>query len=196
MQDHFQLHGPNGTHECLVLELLGPSVADVFDARFNNQRLPGGLARKIAKQTLLGLAYLHEQGIGHAGRSRRPGWDLISHASKIYIPGTWPLPSLQYRHYERKNSTRNWASQRLNKFGELIESHWSLACLAILWSLAHIQPNTDLRLSISNLWTSGRLFEVLMCPKNSMCHFHYGLLRSYSGIKLTGAWIYGAWDVW
>ncbi|KAF2449339.1 kinase-like protein [Karstenula rhodostoma CBS 690.94] len=66
MSDHFQLNGPNGIHDCFVLELLGPSVADVLDAHFNNERLPGKLARKIAKQTLLGLSCLHEQGIGHA----------------------------------------------------------------------------------------------------------------------------------
>ncbi|KAF2628840.1 kinase-like protein [Macroventuria anomochaeta] len=66
MQDHFQLNGPNGTHDCFVLELLGPSVADYLDAHFDNERLPGKLARKIAKQTLLGLSYIHEQGIGHA----------------------------------------------------------------------------------------------------------------------------------
>lgn len=68
MQDHFQLDGPNGIHNCLVLELLGPSVADLLDAYYCNERLPGKLARNIAKQALLGLCYLHEQGIGHAGK--------------------------------------------------------------------------------------------------------------------------------
>ena len=67
MLDHFQLDGPNGTHDCLVLELLGPSVPDLLDAHFRGERLPGKLAKKIAKQVLLGLDYLHQQKIGHGG---------------------------------------------------------------------------------------------------------------------------------
>lgn len=67
MQDYFQTKGPNGTHDCLVLDLLGPSVADFLDAHPGIERLPGTLAKTIAKQTLLGLSFLHEQKIAHAG---------------------------------------------------------------------------------------------------------------------------------
>jgi serine/threonine-protein kinase SRPK3 len=67
MQDSFQISGPNGTHECLILELLGPSVADLLDAHFCTERLPGTLAKTITKQALLGLCFLHEQKIAHAG---------------------------------------------------------------------------------------------------------------------------------
>ncbi|KAF2845256.1 kinase-like protein [Plenodomus tracheiphilus IPT5] len=66
MQDSFQIIGPNGTYACLVLELLGPSVADLFDAHSCIERLPGTLAKTIAKQALLGLCFLHEQKIAHA----------------------------------------------------------------------------------------------------------------------------------
>ena len=66
MTDSFQTSGPNGNHECLVLELLGPSVADYLDAH-SMERLPGTLAKTIAKQGLLGLCFLHERGIAHAG---------------------------------------------------------------------------------------------------------------------------------
>jgi serine/threonine protein kinase len=67
VQDRFQLNGPNGTHDCLVSEFLGTSVADLVDSHFCGERLPGILAKKIAKQTLSGLCYLHDQGVGHAG---------------------------------------------------------------------------------------------------------------------------------
>ncbi|PYI03357.1 kinase-like protein [Aspergillus sclerotiicarbonarius CBS 121057] len=63
--DHFDLDSPNGTHRCLVLELLGPSVPDMIEARFTDGRLPGNLAKAIAKQALLGLDLLHEQKIAH-----------------------------------------------------------------------------------------------------------------------------------
>ncbi|RAL17202.1 serine protein kinase [Aspergillus homomorphus CBS 101889] len=65
MLDHFDVEGPNGTHRCLVLELLGPSVPDLIEARFADGRLPGPLARATAKQALLGLDLLHDQGIAH-----------------------------------------------------------------------------------------------------------------------------------
>ncbi|GAW26955.1 putative CMGC SRPK protein kinase [Rosellinia necatrix] len=63
--DNFTLNGPNGTHQCMVLERLGPSISDVLDVRFADNRLPGALAKKVARQTLLGLDYLHQHGIGH-----------------------------------------------------------------------------------------------------------------------------------
>ena len=66
MQDYFKISGPNGNHQCLVLELLGPSVADFLDAHCI-ERLPGTLAKSIAKQTLLGLCFLHQRRIAHAG---------------------------------------------------------------------------------------------------------------------------------
>jgi serine/threonine-protein kinase SRPK3 len=69
MQDSFQINGPNGTHECLVLELLRLSVADLLDAHCSTERLPGTLAKTIAKQALLGLCYLQEQKITHGGTS-------------------------------------------------------------------------------------------------------------------------------
>jgi serine/threonine-protein kinase SRPK3 len=67
--DHFPVEGPNGTHECLVLEFLGPSVTDVLDIRFDDERLPGKLAKSSVQQALVGLAFLHKYNIGHGGRA-------------------------------------------------------------------------------------------------------------------------------
>ncbi|KAI4716975.1 kinase-like protein [Aureobasidium sp. EXF-10727] len=63
--DEFQHNGPNGVHDCLVFELLGPSVASVVERRSVDNRLPGHIAKKACKETCLGLQALHEQGIGH-----------------------------------------------------------------------------------------------------------------------------------
>ncbi|PKY05286.1 protein kinase [Aspergillus campestris IBT 28561] len=63
--DDFDLRGPNGSHECLVYELLGPNIPDTIDAHFPAGRLPGQLAKAIAKQALIGLDSLHQQRIGH-----------------------------------------------------------------------------------------------------------------------------------
>lgn len=75
MVDDFSLEGPNGTHLCLVLELLGPSLPDTIDACFSDGRLPGTLAKTIAKQVVSGVQFLHQEGIGHGGRS-----DLYPHS--------------------------------------------------------------------------------------------------------------------
>ncbi|KAJ5683648.1 hypothetical protein N7462_006813 [Penicillium macrosclerotiorum] len=65
--DDFDLMGPNGFHKCLVYELLGPNIPDVVDAHFSSGRLPGKLAKIIAKQSLSGLNNLHQRKIGHGG---------------------------------------------------------------------------------------------------------------------------------
>ncbi|EGC43880.1 protein kinase [Histoplasma capsulatum var. duboisii H88] len=65
MLDNFDLEGPNGCYKCLVYELLGPDILDTIDAHFSDGRLPGKLAKAIAKQSLIGLDSLHQQNIGH-----------------------------------------------------------------------------------------------------------------------------------
>jgi serine/threonine-protein kinase SRPK3 len=67
LSNHFNIDGPNGKHGCLVLEFLGPSISDVLDMRFNDERLPGSLAKTSVQQALAGLAYLHKHKIGHGG---------------------------------------------------------------------------------------------------------------------------------
>ncbi|KAH0179481.1 kinase-like protein, partial [Aureobasidium melanogenum] len=63
--DSFQHDGPNGIHDCLVFELLGPSVASVVEKQSASDRLPGHVARKACKGLGLALAVLHRQEIGH-----------------------------------------------------------------------------------------------------------------------------------
>ncbi|CRG82799.1 Dual specificity protein kinase KNS1 [Talaromyces islandicus] len=81
MLDDFNLEGPNGTHKCLVFELLGPSVPDIIETHFSDGRLPGKLAKDIAKQTLAGVDTLHQHNIGHGDLHTRnlaftmPGMD-------------------------------------------------------------------------------------------------------------------------
>ncbi|KAH8730405.1 kinase-like domain-containing protein [Phaeosphaeriaceae sp. PMI808] len=69
--DHFHIDGPNGKHECLVLDFLGPSIADVLDMRFNDERLPGKLAKTSVEQALVGLAFLHKHNFGHGDLNTR-----------------------------------------------------------------------------------------------------------------------------
>ncbi|CAJ0549405.1 Ff.00g030180.m01.CDS01 [Fusarium sp. VM40] len=63
--DHFTLVGPNGSHDCLVLELVGTNVADVVESYCKDDRLPSKLANVFAKQALQGLDFLTANNIGH-----------------------------------------------------------------------------------------------------------------------------------
>ncbi|KAG5656427.1 hypothetical protein KAF25_000014 [Fusarium avenaceum] len=63
--DHFTLIGPNGSHDCLVLELVGPNIADIVESYCKDDRLPSKLAKVFAKQALQGLDFLAANNIGH-----------------------------------------------------------------------------------------------------------------------------------
>ncbi|THV63613.1 kinase-like protein [Aureobasidium pullulans] len=82
--DNFDHPGLNGTHICLVLELLGPSAATVIEERFASNRLPGSVAKKACKEMALALEVLHAQGIGHG--------DLHTGNVAFIIPGVKLLP--------------------------------------------------------------------------------------------------------
>ncbi|KAG6915029.1 hypothetical protein DXG01_013841 [Tephrocybe rancida] len=56
--DHFRHKGPNGTHVCMVFEVLGENLLGLIK-RHQNKGVPMGLVRQIAKQVLLGLDYMH-----------------------------------------------------------------------------------------------------------------------------------------
>ncbi|EGP82922.1 uncharacterized protein MYCGRDRAFT_50394 [Zymoseptoria tritici IPO323] len=58
--DRFQLTGPNGRHECLVLPVLGGTLG-VQARRFTQRRIPSGIMKGISRQLLIGLTFLHER---------------------------------------------------------------------------------------------------------------------------------------
>lgn len=66
--DDFCHTGPNGTHVCLVLEPLGPSVSAVAEGHCADGRLPGIVAKRACKEALLALDFLHKHRVGHGGK--------------------------------------------------------------------------------------------------------------------------------
>ncbi|KAL1741179.1 kinase-like domain-containing protein [Schizophyllum fasciatum] len=56
--DHFRHKGPNGTHVCMVFEVLGENLLGLIK-RHQHKGVPMPLVRQIAKQVLLGLDYMH-----------------------------------------------------------------------------------------------------------------------------------------
>ncbi|KAF8256547.1 kinase-like domain-containing protein [Lactarius quietus] len=70
--DHFRHRGPNGTHVCMVFEVLGENLLGLIK-RHQRKGVPQHLVRQIAKQVLLGLDYMHRCcGVIHTGAHPRP----------------------------------------------------------------------------------------------------------------------------
>lgn len=66
--DDFELTGPNGTHVCLVLELMGETLAS-FGVWFPDDRVPTLLMRKFSFQLVCALDFAHENEVIHTGRA-------------------------------------------------------------------------------------------------------------------------------
>ena len=63
--DSFEHKGPNGTHVCMVFEVLGETLLGLIK-KWNHRGIPMSLVKQITKQVLLGLDYLHREcGIVH-----------------------------------------------------------------------------------------------------------------------------------
>ncbi len=65
--DRFEHEGPNGTHSCLVLEPLGPSLHSIAEAHRSN-RLPGRDSWEASRQMISALAYIHQNNITHGSQ--------------------------------------------------------------------------------------------------------------------------------
>ena len=64
--DSFRLDGPNGSHICLVSEVLGPSLADLVSL---GRQLRASASQKVSRQFVQAVAYLHSEGVCHGGAS-------------------------------------------------------------------------------------------------------------------------------
>ncbi|KAH8782036.1 kinase-like domain-containing protein [Hyaloscypha sp. PMI_1271] len=64
--DDFVHYGPNGCHQCLVFELLGPSVDNIAnDYREGGDQLDAETILKITTQMLEAVSFIHEVGYAH-----------------------------------------------------------------------------------------------------------------------------------
>jgi serine/threonine-protein kinase SRPK3 len=71
--DDFVHHGPNGSHQCLVFELLGPSVDFIANEYSEDgDQLDTETVLKITTQLLEAISFLHEVGYTHGGVANFP----------------------------------------------------------------------------------------------------------------------------
>jgi serine/threonine protein kinase len=64
---HFTIHGPNGTHLCLVTSVGGPSIKSLCS---EGRKLPPHRAQNTARKLVEAVQYLHDLEICHGGESR------------------------------------------------------------------------------------------------------------------------------
>lgn len=66
--DHFSHQGPNGTHDCLVFELLGPTVDAVAEDIYQGgDVLDPETILKMSQQLLQAIEFMHDVGYVHGG---------------------------------------------------------------------------------------------------------------------------------
>ncbi|KAF8529796.1 hypothetical protein JB92DRAFT_2695615, partial [Gautieria morchelliformis] len=65
--DDFKLEGPNGTHQCIVTEVLGPSIGADLDDIYDDEQYQIDVAKNVVAQVMCGVAYLHSCGVVHGG---------------------------------------------------------------------------------------------------------------------------------
>ncbi|KAI8945320.1 kinase-like domain-containing protein [Xylaria longipes] len=82
--DSFYIDSPNGKHQCLVLELLGPSVPDIVDFYCRDERLAAQVAKSIAHQALVGVDFLAQLNVCHGDM---PNVDLVNEQELVNTLG-------------------------------------------------------------------------------------------------------------
>ncbi|KAL5354256.1 hypothetical protein ACLOAV_000344 [Pseudogymnoascus australis] len=70
--DEFTHDGPNGTHQCLVFELLGPSVVFVIeDYHATGEKLEPEVILRMTQQLLQATTFIHGAGLAHGDISSK-----------------------------------------------------------------------------------------------------------------------------
>lgn len=83
----FRVTGPNGTHNCLVTELLGPTVDEILETfKEHNLTLRPDTVLRASQQLLDAVDFIHQAGIAHGGIHPPPGSPSHYHTRKLTHP--------------------------------------------------------------------------------------------------------------
>lgn len=75
LQDSFRHEGPNGTHACLIMKVMGESLSS-FANWFENRLIPAPLVQLYTYQLMQALDYAHSCGVIHTGKFTREMMEL------------------------------------------------------------------------------------------------------------------------
>ncbi len=90
--DEFQLDGPNGRHICLVSEPAGCTIADSKEAG-RKWMFPLATARAIVTNLFQAVAFMHDNGVVHAGKRVVPLRSLTEVDISTTRSSFWKYPS-------------------------------------------------------------------------------------------------------
>lgn len=85
VKDQFQITGPNGKHHCVVMEALPVPVHEFANDWHRGDRVPCDIAKRIGRNVLLALEFLHENGIAHGGKSSRSPFYWLCNTMDILL---------------------------------------------------------------------------------------------------------------
>lgn len=84
--DSFSHEGPNGVHQCLVFELLGPSVDRILaDYRERHDKLCPETVLQMSTQLLKALKFIHSAGMSHGGKKSAPFQLYFYELGKVFL---------------------------------------------------------------------------------------------------------------
>jgi serine/threonine-protein kinase SRPK3 len=63
--DHFRIEGPNGKHDVLVFQAVGPHLQAMFD---DDPEAVGKEVKSLVRQIVVGTSFLHHCGVVHSGK--------------------------------------------------------------------------------------------------------------------------------
>lgn len=130
--DDFSITGPNGTHTCLVFEVLGESLLQLLLKENQGAGLAIPTVKKFSKQILLGLDWLHR-------RCKIIHTDLKP--ENVLLHQTEPVPSVKIvdlgngcwcnKHFTNDIQTRQYRSPEvILEYGYSTSADiWSFACV-------------------------------------------------------------------
>ncbi|KAK4950182.1 hypothetical protein LTR10_011161 [Elasticomyces elasticus] len=162
--DHFQVTGPAGMHQCVVMPVLGCDIKAQAQ-RFAKERIPVPIMKEITRQLLKGLAFMHSKcRVIHtdiaAGQSVEAATPTLSEGTPFAVKiidfgvGMSDLGIDGKRSDMLINTTASWKNKRLTDHIQPIHLRapevflgapwgtavdiWSLGCLVIELTAGHI----------------------------------------------------------
>jgi serine/threonine protein kinase len=147
--DSFRHQGPNGTHLCLVFEPMGPSANSMAEHLSKEPRsgrkYPKAMAKEILRHTLLGLDFLHQNGIVHG--DVQPGNMLFAVNSD--------LSSVNEEKLQQDFSQKQVISEPPKRLDGKVDK-WAPRYLAVSQSLAsYVDTSSGFTVKISDLGAGG-----------------------------------------